>query len=599
MRAARRLAAALLHLAATVAGLPAAGQGIESVIMPGKVIEGHAKLEARCDSCHVRFDKAAQSPLCAQCHKEVAADVRARTGYHGRAPEAQGKECRACHTEHKGRDARIAALDEGKFDHARTDFALRGGHAKPGLECKSCHAAGKRWREAPHECVECHRKDDTHKGALGSKCADCHGERSWKETGFDHDKTRFGLAGKHAGAKCAACHEKGYKDTPRECAACHRKDDAHKGRYGAKCETCHDARNWDNHFPHDTRTKFPLGGKHRLAKCDSCHKTPLYREPLPTSCVSCHRGDDVHKGAQGEACQKCHNDRGWKGAAFDHDRETKFPLRFKHKEAKCESCHKAGLKAKLRKDCIACHQADDRHKGGFGEKCESCHVDRSWKQLAFDHERDAGYELEGKHAAVKCESCHKGNPYTVQTPVLCQACHGAKDPHQGQSGDRCEKCHDAASWTRTSFNHAKSRFPLAGSHVKVACDSCHKSKRYKDAPSGCDGCHAKEDVHKRTLGPRCETCHNVRTWKGWDFDHARRTKYPLEGGHRKVACAACHTRPSDGRLETPTACFACHRGDDVHGGGFGTSCERCHEVSSWRTIRGGLGRPAAKGAPGG
>ncbi len=596
MRSLRRLAAALLAAAVPVA----AAQGLESVVMPGKVIEGHAKLEAKCDSCHVRFDKAAQARLCGECHKDVAADLRAKAGYHGRAPEVQGKECRACHTDHKGREARIAAFDEPKFDHGRTDFALKGAHAKAGLECKACHAAGKRWREAPHACVECHRKDDTHKGSLGDKCAECHDERTWKETGFDHAKTRFALDGKHANAKCAACHEKGYKETPRECVACHRKDDAHKGRYGAKCESCHDARNWDNRFPHDTKTKFPLGGKHRLAKCDSCHKGPLYREPLPVKCVSCHRADDVHKGSLGEACDKCHNDKGWKGTAFDHNRDTKFALRAKHKEAKCEACHKGGLREKVPNTCIGCHKADDTHKGGFGEKCESCHADKGWKALVFDHERDAGFELEGRHARAKCEACHRTNPYAGRTPVSCAECHGGeKDPHKGQQGGRCEQCHNAHDWKRTTFNHQKTRFPLAGSHVKVACDSCHKSKRYKDAPSDCRGCHEKDDAHKRTLGPKCADCHNVRTWKSWDYDHARRARYPLEGGHRKVPCASCHTRPTDAKVEAPTACFACHRGDDVHGGGFGTQCERCHEVSSWRAIRGGSPRAPAKGGAGG
>lgn len=584
MRGLRRLAAAYLLAASAVVG----AQGLESVIMPGKVIEGHAKLEAKCENCHVRFDKAAQSKLCADCHKPVAADLQSKTGYHGRSPDVAGKECRACHTDHKGREARVAAFDEGKFDHAKTDFALRGGHAKAGLECKSCHVAGTRWREAPQACVACHRKDDTHKGSLGEKCAECHNERNWKETGFDHGKTRFALDGKHANAKCAACHEKGYKDTPRDCVSCHRKDDAHKGRYGSKCETCHDARNWDNHFPHDTKTKFPLGGKHRLAKCDSCHKGPLYREPLPVKCVSCHRADDVHKGSLGEACEKCHNDKGWKGTAFDHNRDTKFPLRFKHKEAKCEACHKGGVREKVPTTCIGCHRADDTHGGRFGEKCQSCHADRAWKTVTFDHERDTGYELEGRHAKAKCESCHAKNPYVERTPIACAACHGGeKDPHKGQQGERCEQCHNAHDWKRTTFNHQKTRFPLAGSHVKVACDSCHKSKRYKDAPSDCRGCHEKDDVHKRTLGPKCADCHNVRTWKSWDYDHARRARYPLEGGHRKVACASCHTRPTDGKVTTPTTCFACHRGEDVHGGGFGTQCERCHEVASWRSIRGG------------
>jgi hypothetical protein len=75
----------------------ASAQGIESVIRPGEVIQGHAKWEEECAKCHVRFDRAAQDRLCMDCHKEVGQDMRERTGYHGRLkPQA----CRSCHTDH-------------------------------------------------------------------------------------------------------------------------------------------------------------------------------------------------------------------------------------------------------------------------------------------------------------------------------------------------------------------------------------------------------------------------------------------------------------------------------------------------------------------
>ena len=35
-------------------------QSLEGALMPGPVIAGHAKLEADCGNCHVRFDRAAQ-----------------------------------------------------------------------------------------------------------------------------------------------------------------------------------------------------------------------------------------------------------------------------------------------------------------------------------------------------------------------------------------------------------------------------------------------------------------------------------------------------------------------------------------------------------
>ncbi len=597
----RAAAARFLAAAALAASLPAAAQVLESLVMPGKVIEGHAKLEAQCESCHRRFDKAAQSRLCLDCHKDVAADAASRKGFHGRSTEAAGRECRACHTEHKGREARIAAFDAARFDHGATDFALRGAHAKPGLECAACHAEGRRHREAPAACVECHRKDDAHKGSLGPRCAECHDERSWKETTFDHDRTAFALSGKHAVAKCAACHEKTYKETPKECVACHRKDDAHKGRYGTKCGNCHDARNWENRFAHDTRTKFPLGGRHRLARCESCHKAGIPGEKLPLKCGGCHKGDDVHKGSLGEACERCHDDRAWKAGAFDHARETKFALRHKHREAKCEACHVPGRRGKLATTCVSCHGADDAHAGRYGPKCETCHGEESWLALRFDHDRDTKYRLAGRHRGAKCDGCHRGDLYREKAPRECIGCHRKDDAHRGQQGERCGECHGETDWRQAPFDHARSRFPLLGAHLKVACKSCHRTPLFKDAPGECAACHGKDDVHREALGPKCGECHNARSWLSWDFDHARRTGYALEGGHRKAKCAACHVRPAKERAPTPRACFACHRGEDVHGGAFGTQCERCHVVRDWREVgvRGGVVAPARQPRGGG
>jgi hypothetical protein len=513
----------------------------------------------------------------------------------------QGKECRACHTDHKGREAKIAAFDTARFDHRSTEFALRGGHAKPGLECRSCHFIGKKYRETPGECIECHRKDDTHKGSLGPKCGDCHTDQTWKDPKFDHGKTKFALEGKHGKATCKACHEKGYKDTPKDCNSCHRKDDAHKGRYGPKCETCHDAQNWENHFAHDTRTKFPLGGKHKLAKCDSCHKTPLYRDPLPLKCNACHKGDDVHKGSQGEACEKCHNDRTWKTSNFDHDRDTKFALRGKHKPAKCDACHLVGPKEKLQAACISCHAPDDAHLGTLGRKCETCHGEKDWKESGFVHDRDTKYALKGKHREAKCGACHKRPVYTEKTPTECIACHRKDDAHKGQLGDKCGECHVERSWKEVpTFNHSRSRFPLLGSHATVTCKQCHLNPAFKDAPRECVQCHAeKDDVHEEKLGPACQTCHNARSWKSWDYDHAKKALYPLEGAHRKAKCVSCHVTPTKGKVTAANVCYSCHRGEDAHAGSFGAQCDRCHLPESWKTLKAGTSRVAVPRQPGG
>ena len=50
---------------------PAWADNVETALMPGQVIEGHAKWEEDCTKCHKRFDKAAQNTLCQDCHKDI------------------------------------------------------------------------------------------------------------------------------------------------------------------------------------------------------------------------------------------------------------------------------------------------------------------------------------------------------------------------------------------------------------------------------------------------------------------------------------------------------------------------------------------------
>ena len=683
-------------MALSLAALSALAQAqpLEGVLSPGDLVAGHKKWDEDCRACHVPFDKAAQAKLCADCHKPIAADLASKKRFHGRL---QDTTCRRCHTEHQGRKANISSLDKEKFDHNQTAYPLKGAHKKVEAKCESCHKPNAKYRDATQRCDTCHRKDDDekgHKGKLGPKCEECHTDVNWKETKFDHNKTKFKLELGHKEPKCKDCHTDQlypFKDNPRACVACHKKDDddpkkkGHKGRYGDKCEKCHDASKWkDTIFDHEKDAKYALRGKHFDAKCDTCHKEPLYTVKLPTACFACHKKDDEqkgHKGGLGEKCEKCHNEKSWKGSnKFDHD-ETDYPLTGKHTDTKCEKCHTAGIVAvagkareKLSKACFSCHKKDDfdpakkAHKGKFGEKCESCHTTKEWKDITFHHEWDTDYPLTGKHRGVKCDDCHKGaevvakgvartklskacyachkkddedakkkshkgkygekcetchttkewkditfnhdrdtkyrllgkhakatcvgchlperHLYQEKTSAECNACHRKDDfakGHKGTLGPRCDNCHDLNGWKVEKFDHNKSRFPLAGGHALVVdCKKCHKTPEYKTTPMECNGCHEKEDVHKRRLGIDCERCHNVRTWKTWDFDH-NKTGFRLDGAHAKPECYACHKTPMQKRKDQTivSGCASCHVKDDVHKGTYGPLCERCHGVTAW------------------
>jgi hypothetical protein len=102
---------------------------IETLVMPGDVIEGHAEYEAECSFCHQAFKRAEQRTLCLDCHEEVAADVNGGRGFHGMHDKALNQGCASCHTDHEGRDADIVELDEATFQHDFTDFRLIGKHS--------------------------------------------------------------------------------------------------------------------------------------------------------------------------------------------------------------------------------------------------------------------------------------------------------------------------------------------------------------------------------------------------------------------------------------------------------------------------------------
>jgi hypothetical protein len=576
-------------------------QTIESVLSPGPVIQGHVKVENECKECHSRFDRSNQDTLCVVCHKEVGADVRANTGLHGKRDNKQ--QCRACHGEHKGRNAKLASFDTKTFDHRRTDFELHDKHTT--LECAKCHVAGKRWAEAPGTCVACHTKDDTHKGGLGRKCEDCHNAKSWKDVRFDHDtQTKFALLDKHATVKCESCHAQGrYKDTPMTCVGCHKKDDHHKGQYGDKCDTCHNAKNWKTSiFNHDTDTRYALKDKHRSIKCEACHggPVPLYKQKLATDCVSCHLKDDKHKTTLGRQCGDCHTERSWKEPpGFDHSK-SKFPLLGAHIKTACKECHADALYRKTPGRCVDCHKKVDKHETNLGDKCETCHAEQKWKDVQgrFDHDRSK-FKLRNAHAArnVKCQDCHENLRGMRGTPTDCFSCHARDDRHEGSVGKQCDSCHRDTVWKVERYDHNKTKFALVGRHQVVQCASCHLSLRFKEAASDCLSCHRKDDHHKATLGAKCESCHNARAWSLWDFDHNRSTRYKLEASHQKVSCLACHAKPAPaGAAIAPVGsdCMACHRKDDIHEGQFGRNCEQCHAPTQWKAVRSSsAAKPAA------
>ena len=169
-----------------------------------------------------------------------------------------------------------------------------------------------------------------------------------------------------------------------------------------------------------------------------------------------------------------------------------------------------------------------------------------------------------------------------------------RQAQRARKAEKCASCHNERDWKASKIDHGLTRFPLLGKHVGVECKKCHLTPAFKDAGIACVSCHEKDDKHKYTLGPRCETCHNALSWETWRFDHNKQTSFKLDGGHDRLACAACHSRPMPRKVTQSGACASCHEVDDVHNGGFGKLCEQCHVTSSFKKIRAGVGGAAVR-----
>ncbi|MDH3715386.1 MAG: hypothetical protein OET44_16245 [Gammaproteobacteria bacterium] len=176
------------------------------------------------------------------------------------------------------------------------------------------------------------------------------------------------------------------------------------------------------------------------------------------------------------------------------------------------------------------------------------------------------------------------NAYRKELEAECYACHRDDDVHEDQQGEQCGDCHRETAWgDDVLFEHDITAFPLIGLHATTPCEQCHITTTYKDTEGQCVDCHVSDDVHEDRLGSGCELCHNPNDWLLWLFDHDRQTNFEIDGAHAELQCRACHRQATGGRKPAlRQSCASCHKVDDVHNGGFGANCGRCHTTESFR-----------------
>lgn len=233
-------------------------------------------------------------------------------------------------------------------------------------------------------------------------------------------------------------------------------------------------------------------------------------------------------------------------------------------------------------NCTKCHTVGD---GPDSEKCLQCHVEI--KQML---------------------NAKKGYHFFVQNR-LRKACFSCHSDHNGRD-------FDMIFWPggKDNFDHNQTGYGLRGAHTTISCEACHKPKNIRvdlkklnpalnlgktflGLIQDCLGCH--QDEHRNQLSGDCLQCHTNTAWKpAAKFDHSK-SKFPLEGKHRAVACLKCHpTLPAPNSSFSGSkatfvkfvdlkfdSCTPCHK--DVHNGKFGSDCQKCHNTAGWKQVNSG------------
>jgi hypothetical protein len=427
-------------------------------------------------------------------------------------------------------------------------------------------------------------------GDLKIACGNCHTTVSWKPIrpypDFDHRKTNFQLRGAHANADCRSCHvQLVFSRAGSACLDCHA--DIHRSQLGGNCEQCHTVRGWRtlSKSVNGHENRFPLWGAHAALECESCHKSAAVSQfrGLSSDCNSCHLKDSLnvktvnHQSAGfSTKCNACHSSDSWV-SGFDHAKLAGFPLVGAHARLDCLQCHVGGRFAGTPANCVGCHlqdfnrATDPNHiQSNFPQDCSVCHSTSAWMPASFNH-NITRFPLTGAHAQLQCPACHSTGQY-ANLPTTCISCHladysGTTNPNHASAGfpQDCSICHTSTAWTPASFDHSKTKFPLTGAHVNVACASCHISGVYSGTPTSCYSCHSKE--YNSTTDPAhasagfptdCTQCHTTSSWSGAVFTH---TWFPIySGSHagRWTVCGDCHTNAANYSV---FSCVTCHAHD--------------------------------------
>jgi len=517
---------------------------------PGPLHSSHANVEKLqgsegCQACHAGSDFTASTSLaaaCSECHTLVRDQMSRHTGIHGALAAQLADDCAQCHHEHIGDSLGLVPVSAFQ----------RAGIGAPDLY-DHAHVGGLKLTGKHDEL----------------RCVDCHVNA--QNTVLAEGQTRFlGLT-----QACTSCH-----------------NDVHKGELGNDCAKCHGQLQPFKDAPLFAHPKtFPLVDGHAHRKCSECHTTPGEFKGLKLDCASCH-SDDFDKTTKpahkltglSTDCASCHGVSNWSTTTFVHDK--RFVLEGAHAKVACASCHSAGAAQKSVRahgknaSCVVCHssphdarliEAATRSRNDRGDACVVCHLPnaKNWRDansiMTPALHAATGFALVKPHDKQACVECHPG---IDRAPATAQ-------------GERAQLNEAQLNGAQLHGARWKAQFPGRASDT---CESCHQDPH-------------KGQFAKSATGNACLACHRPTAFIPSKFDGAlhAKSRFPIDGGHRAVACSACHKVVDGVRLfvGTKAACVSCHA--DIHKGAFDgvgmpatvngkSDCARCHTTTAFAEI---------------
>lgn len=560
------------------------------VVAPGTLAEAHKDIGS-CFACHSAF-KSEKETGCADCHLNEQLLGSDRPNAAVTHEQVLGKAtCTACHTDHRGPDAKITL----PFEHTVLP--------PPTLaSCASCHASNK----AVHMALSLDDFADSSdvgankarlinrvlhqnhaQGFAGASCSECHSTQKWTPASFVHTrvigKPATGSTGRPAqGISCSECH---LSETQTHVA---------QGKYSENCQACHSVAAWKPTVFSHTRKASAAPAPPEPAPATRLTVPAAHPPGGPAGCTACHaREVPPHGNQYGSTCGSCHNTTQWSGA-------TRDPLSVTAVEgvASCAACHLDKMKTHL-------------DEPAFGANCSLCHSMTTWKAVRMDHSLTKGMACTKCHAdpetpshpkaaavGITCSACHTTNAWrpaafdhsglTDRSAAACTACHVEKTNgvHQGGRAFNadCTLCHNPQNPAGTAFSHkgASARTSCSACHARdipvspnhkpfvATCAVCHSTTSWRPAQfqhkgvvgfetKACLSCHAAEYRYHDTsflnqAGRTCEQCHDTNRWRPANFNHDAAVN------SRSLTCLSCHRMPNNWLHvnASPKGCLSCH-----------------------------------------